>query len=216
MAGDVFYLRILLHNDHCRGKTSFEDLLEVNGHAFDTYQAVCRHLGLLTDDQEWTEVLAEAGATDHSQQLRALYVIILLYCQPADPKRLFDEFWDQWKDDFVRIQERKEQPCTDEQYRTMVRLDIQVRLQSDGKDLTDFGLEPMTDQEKATVQSMVNVEETAIREELDFVREDLVARVQGGLETFTDEQRVIFNTVMDAVRENKSLQLFISARGGVW
>ena len=23
LAGDVFYLRILLHNNHCRGKTSF-------------------------------------------------------------------------------------------------------------------------------------------------------------------------------------------------
>ena len=26
LAGEPFYLRILLHNDHCRGKTSFEDL----------------------------------------------------------------------------------------------------------------------------------------------------------------------------------------------
>jgi hypothetical protein len=26
VAGEVFYLRILLHNDHCRGKTSFQDL----------------------------------------------------------------------------------------------------------------------------------------------------------------------------------------------
>ena len=26
VAGEVFYLRILLHNDHCRGKTGFQDL----------------------------------------------------------------------------------------------------------------------------------------------------------------------------------------------
>ena len=44
----------------------------------------------------------------------------------------------------------------------MVRLDIQVRLQSDGKDLPNFGLEPMTNEEKATVGSMVNVEEAVI------------------------------------------------------
>ena len=61
---------------------------------------------------------------------------------------------------------------------------------------------------------MVNVEETVIREDLDFLREDLLANVQGGVEDFTDEQRVIYDTVMTAVRENKSLQLFISARGG--
>ena len=30
-AGDVFYLRILLHHDHCRGKTSFEDMRTIEG-----------------------------------------------------------------------------------------------------------------------------------------------------------------------------------------
>ena len=78
LAGDVFYLRMLLHHNHCRGKTSFEDLLEVDGEPFKTYQAVCRHLGLLSDDQEWSTVLADAGGTQLCPQIRALYVIILL------------------------------------------------------------------------------------------------------------------------------------------
>ena len=162
LAGDVFYLRMLLHHNHCRGKTSFEDLLEVDGEPFETYQAVCRHLGLLSDDQEWSTVLADAGGTQLCPQIRALYVIILLYCQPADPKKLFDDFWHEWTDDLERIQEQQGRTCTPEQLRTMVRLDIQVRLQSDGQDLPNFGLEPMTDKEKATVGSMVNVEEAVI------------------------------------------------------
>ena len=41
-----------------------------------------------------------------------------------------------------------------------------MRLQSHEKDLPDFGLEPMTDEEKATVVLMVNVEEAVIREEM--------------------------------------------------
>ena len=54
LAGDVFYLRILLHHNHSRGKTSFEDLLEVDGEVLESYQAVCRQLGLLSDDPEWS------------------------------------------------------------------------------------------------------------------------------------------------------------------
>ena len=77
--------------------------------------------------------------------------------------------------------------------------------------MPNFGLEPMTDEEKATVGSMVNVEEAIIREELDFEMDELVANVERVLPDFTDEQREIYDTVMTAVRDNRSLQLFISA-----
>ena len=49
--GDVFYLRFLLHDDHCRGKISFRDLLTIDGEVHETYQSVCRHLGLLSDEE---------------------------------------------------------------------------------------------------------------------------------------------------------------------
>ena len=78
LAGEAFYLRILLHNDFCRGKTSFEDMRTLeNGNVCETYQEVCRELGLLRDDQEWQQVLEEASGTQLPAQLRELYVIIL-------------------------------------------------------------------------------------------------------------------------------------------
>ena len=46
LSGDVFYLQILLHNDHCRGKTSFEDVKKVQDKACKTYQEVSWVLGL--------------------------------------------------------------------------------------------------------------------------------------------------------------------------
>ena len=58
LAGEAFYLRILLHNDHCKGKTSFQDMLILpQGQVCETYQQVCCELGLLTDDTEWQRVL---------------------------------------------------------------------------------------------------------------------------------------------------------------
>ena len=58
VAGDVYYLRMLLHDDHCRGKTSFNDMkLIASGKLCETYKSVCFELGLLSDDLEWNRVL---------------------------------------------------------------------------------------------------------------------------------------------------------------
>ena len=57
VAGDTYYLRVLLHDDHCRGKISFEDMLQLpSGHGCETYKEVCLELGLLHDDREWHRV----------------------------------------------------------------------------------------------------------------------------------------------------------------
>ena len=61
---------------------------------------------------------------------------------------------------------------------------------------------------------MVNVEDAVIREELDFDIDELAANVQADVSKFTAEPQAIYDTVMRAVRENDSLQLFISAQGG--
>ena len=82
LARDVFYLRMLLHNDHCKGKLSFTDLKTVDGMVLESYQEVCRMLGLLQDDREWNEVLTNAAATNMCSALRELFVTILLFaCQ---------------------------------------------------------------------------------------------------------------------------------------
>jgi hypothetical protein len=214
LAGDVFYLRMLLYHDHCRGKTSFEDLKTLDNVVQESYQAVCRELGLLSDDQEWSTVLIEAAGTQMCPQIRALYVVILLYCQPADPRKLFDDFWDDWTDDFKLRGQRRGLAFTDSQLKTMVHLDVLVRLQSHEQDLPHFGLDPMTDEEKSTVAGLVNIEEAVIREEMDYDVAELAAEVETTLQKFTAEQETIFNTVMRAVRQEESLQLFISARGG--
>ena len=53
---------------------------------------------------------------------------------------------------------------TEDHLKTMVRLDLQVRLQSHELDLEHFGLPPMTDEERVSVAGLVNTEETIIRE----------------------------------------------------
>ena len=79
---------------------------------------------------------------------------------------------------------------TDDQLKTMVRLDLQVRLQSHEQDLPNFGLDPMTDDEKATVEGLVNIEEAVIREEMDYDVNELAANVEETVPKFTASQQV--------------------------
>ena len=53
---------------------------------------------------------------------------------------VFNEFWRTWKDDFEMQAQKRNQELSEEQLRTMVLLDIELRLQSFEKSLEDFGL----------------------------------------------------------------------------
>ena len=93
VAGDVYYLRMLLHHEHCKGSTSFKDLMTVNSDIKETYQEVCRALGLLQDDREWDEALTEASNINMPPALRELFVTIVLFCMPSNPKEMFERHY---------------------------------------------------------------------------------------------------------------------------
>ena len=155
VAGDVFYLRMVLHNDHCRGKTSFNDMKTLlNGKKCETYKEVCRELGLLRDDLEWQQILEDSRGTKLCPQIRELFVIILMFCQPANPRVLFDEFWDTWIDDFELQGRRKNIVLNEKQLRTILLLDLEMRLQSFEKELQDFGLPKPSPEDLTQVQNM--------------------------------------------------------------
>lgn len=53
-----------------------------------------------------------------------------------------------------------------------------------------------------------------IREEKDYDVDELKASVEDVVPMFTDDQREIYNTVLEAVKQNQSICVFIDARGG--
>ena len=55
----------------------------------------CTKLGILQDDDEWNQVLTEADFI-RAPAVRELYITIVLYCEPADPRRLFQDHWEKW------------------------------------------------------------------------------------------------------------------------
>ena len=87
--GERYYLRILL--THIKGATSFNNLKTINGYVCRTFKETCIHLGLLQDDAEWNTCLHEATQIKTGKQLRHLFAMILLYCQPTTPENLWNE-----------------------------------------------------------------------------------------------------------------------------
>ena len=215
VAGDVFYLRILLHNDHCRGRTSFTDMKMLpSGKMCESFKEVCREIGLLKDDMEWQQVLEDSTGTKLCPQLRELFVIILMFCQPSNPLALFNEFWDTWIDDFEQQGKNKKVTLDANQLKTILLLDLEMRLQSFEKELLDFGLPQPTQDELKRVQTVASTEHVLIREEMDYDVNKLSGSLQEIIPLFTEEQLVIYNDVLEAVRHENSLLIFIDARGG--
>ena len=171
-------------------------------------------LGLLQDDNEWNQVLEDADNVQLCPAQRELYITIVLYCEPANPRKLFDDHWQKWTDD-INMKARQRGVILEEgQVRTMVLLDLQRRLQSREKDLRDAQLPEPTPEELSQVEVLIGAMPVVIREELDFNVQELRSVADERRARFTEAQATVFNTILTAVVEEQPLQLFIDARGG--
>ena len=96
----------------------------------------------------------------------------------------------------------------------MLLLDLELRLQSFEKELSEFGLPVPTVEELEQVENITSTEAVVIREERDYDVEELGAKVEATVPKLTKEQQDIYDRVQIAVRNGKQLLAFIDARGG--
>ena len=85
-----FYLRTLL--TVVKGPISFEGLRTFSGITYPTFCGTCLARGLLEDDGEWQQCLLEALFMQIGEQLRYLFTTLLLFCSPAKPEKLWNDF----------------------------------------------------------------------------------------------------------------------------
>ena len=100
------------------------------------------------------------------------------------------------------------------QLKTLVLLDLEMRLASFDKRLPDFGLPTPTAEEINQVEHVTSTQPAVIREELDYDYEDLLRTVEACIPTLTPEQLKVYEEIMDAVKNDKALCVFLAARGG--
>ena len=212
--GNLFYLRMLLNHEHSCGKTDITDMLTLPLGQCETYKQVCEQLGLLQDDGEWIEVLSESALTMSSKKIRNLYFMIIVWSAPANPRELFDQFWIDWADDFRQRAQRKEVIFMDDQLRTMVLLDLKNQLFDVERQLIDYGLHEPTEQELAATAVLTGGMSSVIIEEMDFDVEQLTEDAQEIFTMYTEEQQAVHNRILDAIKNDTRLALYINAKGG--
>ncbi|GJY94110.1 DNA helicase [Tanacetum coccineum] len=209
-SGELFYLRILL--SHQKGCTSFEDIRTVNGRVYETFRAACDALGLLGDDKEWDIAIKEASFSSTASQLRSLFAQILIFCDVADPIKLWKTYWREMSDDIPRRTSQDlhipDLHINDPELEGSVLYELQTILNSYSKSVTDFGLPPLS---KRLLQQLRNRE---MMEEKSYDRDELAAEVLTLIPKLNEEQRKIYALIMDSISANRQELIFVYGHGG--
>ncbi len=207
--GDRHYLRMILY--HVPGATDWKDLKTVDGQQYDTFKEACIALGVLNDDREHELCLEESALRDMPAKLRSLFCIILVYCEPADPAKLWIKFKDSMSDDVVHtLRSKNIETFTHDHIENEVLKMIEEELHCMGKSLTDYSGMPLPNEEMS-----INVEHQVIQDEL-FNATDQKEKLEVKADQLNHDQKLIFNEVLSAVCDgNSTHQVFlINSPGG--
>jgi len=115
----------------------------VNNIEYPTFQATCKALGLLEDDNQWDFALEEAALCRSPNKMREFFSVILIFCHPSDASSLWTEYKDDFSDDIRRQYYRQhlENNITDsELYNKCLVLTEDFVLNLGGNNLKEYGL----------------------------------------------------------------------------
>ena len=182
---DRFYLRMLLL--HTPNAECFVGPTGLKPDEATTWRGAATALGLVEDDSEYEFVMHEAALTHMPGLMRALFVQILVHCEPAEPRALWEHHKEELAADFLRVA-----LSTERGFQAALR-DIDHRLHSVGKSISDFNLPDYPDYDAEEFKNR------ALRQALAFdagTEADLAAE---RVPKLSEEQRAVFDAVMSAV-----------------
>ncbi|GJS19493.1 DNA helicase [Tanacetum coccineum] len=157
-------------------------------------------LGLIGDDQEWVTALEEAALHASSDELRKLFVQILMFNDVSDPTQLWHKFWKEMSHDITRRLSRLLQIPQVEQNETEMKagtlFEIEAILNSNSRTLKDFGL-PMPPRRLLNI-----LENRVIMEERNYNRELLQEEKDILLPKLNKDQKLILDEILNGVTNN--------------
>lgn len=146
--------------------TSFESI-RVNGVDHNTYRETCYALGLSDDDKEWNDCLAEASNWVSGNELRHLFVTILMLCQVSDARQVWKNNYGILSEDITSMRRQKlrmqDLQLNQNQIEAYTLLEIESTLLKIGKSLKHIDGMPLPD---STL--LRNVGNRLISEEVDY------------------------------------------------
>ena len=183
----------------------------INCQVHSTFQEACAARGLLEGDNEWNLCLEEAGLIQTGQQLRELFVSILVHNNPLDPLSLYERHLSCLSDD-CRYKLHTKFHIADpnyEQVESLALQEISIILQRSGKSLSDYHLpNPPVAYDNVIGISRIIAEETA--------NNPLMLRElwTNGYHSANTEQKLILDTIKSAIISGHGGLFFIDGPGG--
>ncbi|KAL0319969.1 UNVERIFIED_CONTAM: hypothetical protein Sradi_5258400 [Sesamum radiatum] len=210
-SGENFYLRMLLNI--VKGPRCHDDIKTVNGTLYPTYKEACNAFGLLGNDGEWHRAIQEAAQWLTGHKLRELFVTIILFCEVAEPLKLWEQNWEFLSDDILyrqrQILEIYDLNLNSDQLKNYALQDIEKIMNANNRSLKEFPYLPFPDNVEAT-----NLRNRLIVDELCYDRQSLLqehARLYNGLNA--DQSRV-YDAVIAAVYGDNGGLYFVYGSGG--
>ncbi|UYV78242.1 hypothetical protein LAZ67_16000650 [Cordylochernes scorpioides] len=204
---ECLYLRLLLVN--VCGPESFQELRTVNGKACSTYREACQELYLLENDAHWDTTLADASSTAQPHQIRMLFAILLTTCFPSKPIDLWEKYKDSMSEDILHHLRAAnlDLQFTPEIYNRALVLIEDICLAIANKRLGQMGL-------CAPNRSANDSYDRDLQRETHFDVDDLSVFVERNLSKLVPEQRIAYDTLMQAISDQRGGLYFLDAPGG--
>ncbi|XP_024015907.1 uncharacterized protein LOC112089161 [Eutrema salsugineum] len=201
---DAYHLRILLNI--VKGPESFDYSKKVNGVIYDDKDAY--------DDKEYIEGIKEASLWGTGMFLRKLFAIMLLSSSVAVPINVWNATWEILTEDFLYHKRREENDpglvLTEAQYKNLGLLEIERYMCRNGHSLSDYkGEMPVPDDIGKYKKS-----NHLIWDEKSYDRAKLANDHVKLFSTITNEQKDIYNDIMDAVTRGIRGMFFVYGYGG--
>jgi hypothetical protein len=98
--GDRFYLRVCLN--HTRGAKSFEDLRTWRDVTYVDFWAAAQAMGYVATDKSLDDCLTDCAEVRFPCSLRKLFATIMVFCECADIRQLWDKHYESMAEDFQR------------------------------------------------------------------------------------------------------------------
>ncbi|SGY56066.1 BQ5605_C006g04106 [Microbotryum silenes-dioicae] len=187
-SGECFYLRLLL--EVVMGPTSFADLLMFEDVVYPSYRAA---RGLLADDGEHHICLREAAQIETGDQLRRLFVFMLIHATVANPPALLDRHFASLSDDArYHIKRYEDVPVNNQTIRLWTLNKIRLLLAANNRTLAFFDLPELTEDE---VRLFDRLEERLPR----FDRQQCAQDAEAAHARLNHDQRIAFDECLCAV-----------------
>ncbi|XP_076931995.1 uncharacterized protein LOC143597361 [Bidens hawaiensis] len=209
---EAYYLRILLNK--VKGPECFEDIRTVDGVVCETFRDACYKRGLLDNDKEYIEAIEEASHTSTGYYLRNLFATMLITYSLSRPHFVWESTW-QLLVDCILYKQQKDQNnpgliLNEEQLKNLALLEIENFLICNNSSLRRHQQMPFPD-----IETISRATNPLMVEDLSYDTETMNNEFNHLFDSLTDEQRGVYNEIMNALVDKKGDVVLNVASSGI-